>query len=169
MDKLSHKSKKELYTIVRNDCIRYIAKHELDGEWNVISNYSIFNRHWNNDMRHSYNLEENYILFPEFENLCTLSRNGKKYEEGFMESLYHMIYGYNFGYAWEKGTFCDDDVPCLFQKAGAYFKISSSRLASFSLYQRWGWLSSNTMCMFGLMTRTPSVTDIFLDHMHPAL
>jgi len=112
MDKLSHKTKSQLYSIVRDDCIEYIKDHKLYGQDGVIANYSVFNRHWNDTMRHAYNLKENYIWLGEFERLCLLARDNNHYQEGFVEKLYHDVFGYDYGYAWERAPLCDRGCCC---------------------------------------------------------
>jgi hypothetical protein len=106
MNNLSHQSKQELYNIVRIDVVNFIKEKNLDLAEHYIQNYSIFNRHWNDSMRHSYNLPESYIWLPEFEYLCDLARNKKQYEQSFMNRLYHNIFGYKFRNAFDTTFVC---------------------------------------------------------------
>jgi len=96
-DWLSHDSKRKMYCMIRTECIKYIKTHLLDGEGKEMSNYSVFNCFWNNTMRHSYGLGENYIVSSEFERLCAMSRSGvTEYAENDGERLYHDLFGFNF-------------------------------------------------------------------------
>lgn len=109
-------STKELYSIVRNDAINYIKLENLSDLDQTIPNYSIFNRYWNDTMRHKYNLPQSYICFPEFERLCKLSKKELNYKESFCSKIYHRLFGYDFRVGFEPtlhyNSQCDGYLCC---------------------------------------------------------